>query len=253
MLKIYIPTLGRVGKQRTYKNLSPKWRKRAILVVPPEEATAHGDIPVLVTPKDIRGIGPTRQYILDTANTDKLVMLDDDLRFDTRRSDAPNKFVPSTPADVDAMFAKLDEVIGKAHPHGSITAREGGNRYTTAFLHNTRMLRALAYHVPTFRKHGFRYDRLPVMEDFDVTLQMLRAGLSNIVINNWVQGQNMSGADGGCSTYRDMKMQAAGAMGLKKLHPDFVTVVEKTTKNAWGGATRLDVIIGWKKAYESAA
>jgi hypothetical protein len=32
------------------------------------------------------------------------------------------------------------------------------------------------------------------------------------------------------------------------LHPNIVSVVEKTTKTAWGGGTRMDVIIQWKKA-----
>ena len=38
---------------------------------------------------------------------------------------------------------------------------------------------------------------------------------------------------------------------LEVLHPDYVTVVDKTTKTSWGGGTRTDVRIAWKKAYES--
>jgi hypothetical protein len=89
------------------------------------------------------------------------------------------------------------------------------------------------------------------MEDFDVTLQLLRKGHRNAVLNQWAQDQGTSNAPGGCSTYRTPEVQAAGAYGLQKLHPDFVTVVDKETKQAWGGGVRKDVRIAWKKALES--
>jgi hypothetical protein len=90
------------------------------------------------------------------------------------------------------------------------------------------------------------------MEDFDVTLNLMRQGHGNIVLNHMVHDQHGSNLAGGCSQYRDNIVQRAGAIGLKKLHDRFVSVVEKTTKTAWGGATRTDVRIQWKKAYESA-
>lgn len=250
MLKIYIPTLGRVGKQHTYTHLPKKWKVRATLVVPKAEAKAHGDIPVIVCP--VSGIGKVRQWILQQHEGDKLAMLDDDIRFDVRRTDELTKFKPATESDIDAMFKELERVLGK-YAHAGVTAREGGNRHIVEYMESTRMLRLLAYNVDKFKKLGVKYDRLPVMEDFDVTLQLLRKGHPNIVLNAWVQGQGMSGAAGGCSTYRTMEVQKQGAEGLKKLHPEFVKIVEKTTKGAWGGATRTDVIISWKKAYESSA
>jgi hypothetical protein len=249
MLKLYIPTLNRVGHQTTYKNLPRKWQKRTVLVVGKEEAKAHGDIPTLVTPA--KGIGKVRQWIIEQHSGDKLAMLDDDLRFDVRRNDDRTKFKPATEDDVDQMFSALEEMLSPKIPHGGVTAREGGNRHVDDWLECTRMLRVLAYHVPTFRKAGADYARLKVMEDFDVTLQLLRMGYPNRLLNNWVQGQSMSGAPGGCSTYRTLDVQKAGAEGLHKLHGDFVKLVEKTTKTAWGGATRTDVMVFWKKAYES--
>lgn len=249
MLKLYIPTLGRVGRQHTYSHLPKKWKAHTTLVVPKAEAKAHGDTPVIVCP--MSGIGNVRQWIITQHSGDKLAMLDDDIRFDVRRTDEPTKFKPATETDIDAMFKELERVLGK-YTHAGVTAREGGNRHVVEYMESTRMLRLLAYNVTKFKGLGARYNRLPVMEDFDVTLQLLRKGHPNIVLNRWVQGQGMSGAVGGCSTYRTMEVQKQGAEGLKKLHPDYVKLVEKTTKNAWGGGTRTDVVISWKKAYESA-
>lgn len=248
MLKIYIPTLNRVGRQATLRHLSPKWQKRAVLVVPKSEANSH-EHPTIVCP--YAGIGNVRQWIIDQHEGDKLVMLDDDLRFDVRRTDVPEKFLPASPSDVTEMFDTLERTLSSNIPHAGINAREGANRNTEDHLECVRMLRVLAYHVPTFRKLGVKYNRLPVMEDFDVTLQLLRLGKPNRLLNRWVQGQGMSGAAGGCSSYRTMEIQHKGATGLQKLHPDYVRLVEKTTKNAWGGATRTDVVISWKKAYEN--
>ena len=115
----------------------------------------------------------------------------------------------------------------------------------------TRLLRMLAYHVPTYKALKVKFDRIQFMEDFDVTLQLLRAGKPNRLLHAWCHDQVTSNAPGGCSTYRTLAKQGVAAHSLKKLHPEFVRVVEKTTKTAWGGATRTDVQIAWKKAYKS--
>jgi len=177
--------------------------------------------------------------------------MDDDLTFSTRRTDDPTKATPATKNDIMQMLKCMDGML-KYNLHGSIVAREGANRFADdAMLHNTRLLRVLGYRAADVLALGVRFNRLPVMEDFDVTLQLLRAGKENFAICEWWQNQAGSGLEGGCSTYRDNAMQAVGAHGLKKLHPEFVTVVEKTTVGAWGGGTRTDVRIAWKKAFAS--
>jgi len=246
---IYIPTLGRVGRQATYNALPPKLQSRALLVVPATERTAHGKLPVIVCPK--HGIGAVRQWIIDRHDGEKLVMLDDDLKFATRRQDDPTKFLPATPTDVARMFRALEDHLD-AYTHASICTREGGNRKLNGYEYDTRMLRVLGYNVPKFRKAKVKYDRVPVMEDFDVTLQLLRAGHRNIVLCSWVQDQGSSNAAGGCSTYRTMEVQRQGAEKLKALHPEFVTIVTKPPiKSGWNQQERTDVVIQWKKAYGS--
>lgn len=54
-----------------------------------------------------------------------------------------------------------------------------------------------------------------------------------------------------CKHKASNRRQAAAAHQLHSLHPDFVKVVKKTTKGAWGGGERTDVTVAWKKAYES--
>ena len=72
----------------------------------------------------------------------------------------------------------------------------------------------------------------------------------NVCLNEWVHNQGGSGSAGGCSTYRTPEIQAEAAHKLHEHHRPFVKVVKKTTKTAWGGGERTDVIVQWKKAYK---
>jgi len=254
MMQIYIPTMGRVGKQTTLNNLPPALRKQAILVVPPSEATAHEHPNILIHPAKCKSIGPVRQFICDQHNSEtfgpNIIMLDDDLTFFARRTDDTAKFRNAEDKDVSNGFALVDKLL-KSYAHVGIRHREMAQD-ADLVQYATRALRALAYNVNILRHHKIRFDRSIVMEDFDVTLQLLRLGYPNAVISSLIQNQGRSNAPGGCSTYRTMEKQAEGAHTLKKLHPDFVKVVEKETKTAWGGGTRTDVVVAWKKAYASA-
>jgi hypothetical protein len=93
--------------------------------------------------------------------------------------------------------------------------------------------------------------RIPVMEDFDLTLQLLRKGYPNRVSYQYVWNQRGSGAEGGCSSYRTAEMQTNAALKLKELHPDFVSLVTKTAGTVWKDMEeRSDVTVQWQKAYE---
>ena len=255
-MHFYIPSLNRVNSQITINHLPTSILRRTTLVVPRDQAAEYterwGDkVTVHGVPLRVRGIGATRHYIMtQLATVNKVCMLDDDLRFDVRRADKPSSFVVTTDSDVEQMFAALERAITARVPHGSIMTREGGNRQTED-MHNTRMLRILAYHVPTYLAVKVNYGKMMIMEDFATTLALLCAGKPNVVLAHWVHGQGGSGAKGGCSTYRTLQLQAEAAQNLAALYPKFVRLVQKTTKTAWGGGTRMDVQIAWKKAYAS--
>jgi len=188
--------------------------------------------------------------VMGTCDDEKVCMLDDDLRFDLRREDEPNKFTTAEPPHVSKMFQVIEASLD-TYAHVGVCPREGGNRHTEKVMFNTRMMRVMALNRTMYHEAKVRFDRIPVMEDFDVTLQLLRAGYPNVVLNKYIQGQGSSNSAGGCSLYRTMEVHEAGARRLKELHPDFVSLVQKTTKGAWGGGTRTDVMIQWKKAFAS--
>jgi hypothetical protein len=258
-MRIYIPTLGRADKQITLRSLPKSVLKDVVLVadrkdMPNRQIAAYQSNGMLVLECPERGIGKVRQWIVDNHNVKKhgkaLLMLDDDLRFFKRRTDDRTKFLPATEQDVNDMLQTVEN-LSTEYAHGGILPREGGNRVLERLKWNTRNLRALYYDVTVLRKKKIRFDGLPVMEDFDAALQLLRAGYPSVTVCGFVQDQTRSNAPGGCSTYRTLDVQKQGALGLQKLHPEFVKTVEKTTKTAWGGATRTDVMVQWKKVYLS--
>jgi hypothetical protein len=257
-MDIYIPTLGRakLDQQHTLRQLLAAGIKPTLVVQPHEFLDAlelTPDCPVLCLPAQVKGIAPTRDHILhDVAGSRKVLMLDDDLHFAVRRQDDPTKFRQPEPEDIRAMVAALDAALDNS-AHVSIGAREGGNRNTAALLWNTRMMRVLAYRRDVLKRECITFAPMEVMEDFHVTLQLLRAGYDCVVENRWVSNQaGGSAAPGGCSTFRTAELHAKNAELLAQKHPTFVRVVEKQTKGAWGGGTRIDVQVQWKKARSSA-
>jgi hypothetical protein len=251
-----IPSRARADQiNHTYDNLPKALKKATVFFVPKSEVLDYARrFGITVIGINENGIGPTRQrimkYAYHTGHT-KVCMMDDDLSFFERRKDDPTKLLKASSASIAKMFSTIDRMLNR-YAHVGVAAREGANRCIDEFIFNNRMLRVLAYRVDMLHNLKVQHDRLPVMEDFDVTLQLLRRGLPNAILNHWAQDQGTSNAAGGCSTYRTQELQADGANGLKALHENFVTVVTKTTKGAWGGGDRTDVRVAWKKAYESA-
>jgi hypothetical protein len=206
-----------------------------------------GLVGVAVLPKHIETVAPARDYIIQQATGDVL-MLDDDLDFAVRREDDPTKFRTAADADIADMLLDVQAKL-KECPFVSVGAREGGHMNTADYVYNTRAMRALAYNAPFLQLKGVTCAPMRLMEDFHVALQLLEQGEDMVVCNRWVTNQRGgSGSKGGCSSFRTLEMQGEEARKLAELHPEFVTVVEKQTKTAWGGAKRLDVRVAWKKA-----
>lgn len=248
-MRIFIPTFGRSDRQLTLYTLPPDIQAKVELVVRLEEYTLYRGYQTRVLPTSVPpNIGSVRQYLLETFPTEKICMLDDDLVFAVRRGDDPTKFREPDSLDMYKMFRMLEIQLDLGYALVGIAAREGANRLTTSYSVAARAMRVHAINASVYHRLGIRYDRMSLMEDFDVILQFLEAGHPNIVLNDWVSNQAGSNTEGGCSAYRTLERQAEAAQQLKAFHPDFVKVVKKRTKTSWGGQERTDVIVQWKRA-----
>lgn len=256
VVDIVIPTCGRWAIQPTCQQLVAAGL-HVTLVVQHAQAAEYarwatlGTVDIYTLPPGIDRISPTRQHILENVGNDRLLyMVDDDLRFFKRRDDQRDKLREITPGELQAAFLEMGDWLASGFKHAGFAAREGANRNTQEFMYHTRMMRVLGYDRNWLVQNQLRFDRTPFMQDFDMHLQILRAGGDSILLNNYAHNQGSSNAPGGCSTTRTMEKLAEAAQTLQSLHPEFVRLSERETKTAWGGGTRTDVTVSWKKAYE---
>jgi len=263
-IKIYIPTKGRAKRQATLERLPEKWQKQVMLVVPTDEAATFREagFKAKILPCQAKGITATRDWILDhakRASFDHIVMFDDDLVLQKLR---PNGKITNLEGnEFDGVFKHLDDTL-KKRAHASLGVRFLAYDASTDHMMG-RAMYALAYNIPEVVKARARFGKgLPMgvgfMEDFNITLQLLRAGLPNHVSLVWRVSPYAANAAGGCSTYRTPATLELSAKALVKAHAPFVKL---RWKPAWKGVVskdgeqvkgQWDVTIQWKKALDSA-
>jgi hypothetical protein len=252
---IAIPSKARATKQVTLAGLPASIRNQTFIFVEPQDARPYlsSQHRLFVLEKDNQGIGYARQSIVEFARfigETKLLMMDDDLTFSIRRTDDQTKFRTPTDQQMEMMFHEL-EVKLDHYAHVGVAPREGANRRIEDWIYNVRAMRMAGVRVDLMGKYGFRYDAPDTdgMEDFTMQLSFLLKGEAHATLNWMVQNQMGSNSSGGMSTYRTLEKHARTAYALKNKFPDYVQVVRKQTKTAWGGQERTDVIVSWKKAY----
>lgn len=249
-MKIYIPTLGRVDNQATLKNLPQQLLDKTILVVQPHEEELlkkqHNNI--LVLPESIKGIGKTRQYIIDQCQDDRLLFIDDDLKF--LKKDSLGKLKNCSDNEVIEMYDWLNEKINNGYGLAGISAQQGNHTHKTTEVILTRIYAIYSINVSLMKQLQIRFDEIELMEDFNVQLRLIRNGVLTILNSSFAHAQKNANAKGGCSEFRNIENQSKSARLLAKLHYPFVKVVKKKTKSWEGMQEREDVMIYWKKAYK---
>lgn len=261
-MRIYVPSYCRSDQiyvDSPLVDAGPEDQTRFVVVVRGDQfAEYRRALPshIEVCGVEAEGISATRHEIGKIAEQngeDKFLMLDDDVRFLVRRGPGTWKLRGTEPREVTTLFNVIEHLLDE-HGHVGVSGREGNNRIGTGAMPllatNTRTIRALAYRTNLFLsvEHG----RVPVMEDFDVNLQLLRGGWQNCAIHYWAQGQKMTNAPGGCSEYRTHELHEGAARELAALHEGFVRLRTKQNKtDREGFGTRTEVTISWKKAFNS--
>ena len=207
------------------------------------------------------GIAATRQFIGELASYARepcFMMMDDDLKFMVRQSSSVWKLRQAEALDVTHMLQWV-EVLLDDYAHVGVSTRQGNNVGPRGVLTGpppltvdcVRTLRCLAYRTDEFLE--CEHSRVPVMEDFDVNLQLLERGHMNTRVHYWCQDQRVTGEAGGCSEFRTHEMQDAAARRLVELHPGFVKLRMKKNKTQAPGDfnERTEVTVYWKKAWQS--
>jgi hypothetical protein len=278
-ITLVIPTHGRVNKQITLGALPTSLQKEVVLVPSlPEEAKAlqalYPDNEVVLA-KGTKSIAAKRHWIMTNLpkNGDRLLfMMDDDIAFFER---CPPKWrvweedrqaygiKPGAPTGTALMmrrypkdavllklFEQLDARYGTHAPAMlGIAHRRHSDKQKESWHINGRMMYAFGVDPERYKKYKIRFDAVGLREDFHVVLSMLRKGEQGHSFVELLNNEYGSfGAAGGCSGERSMEYSDAQCFVLQKLHAPFVKVVDRDYK---GSIKRKEVVVAWKKAYES--
>lgn len=260
-LQTFIPTLGRTKTlfRGTLKCLPITQLCHTTIVVQKHEYEAYykavaaagyeGMIDIMILPAKIKRIAQTRYYIgqhCERLGIDKFVMLDDDLHFFIRTNDPKYwwRLRSAEKHEVAELLEYVEEDL-ETWSHVSVSARENNAHKQDFFITNNRYMRFLGYRTEDYM--ACYHNRVQLMEDFDIALQLIRKGKPSKIYYNWAQGQQRMQAQGGCSLWRTLEMHNEAAERLAELHPGFVGVVSKNRKTELG--IRKDVRIRWQKAF----
>lgn len=249
-MMIYIPTYKRVNKQKTFSDIPDVWKENTLLVANAEESAILREkgYPVLEHPPEITTIALKRAWIIQQCPAEKLFMMDDDMYLYGRK--------PGVLALERALMTEerrtrlLDEVQAKLddYAHVGISPRQNNNTFHGLWRECSRMVFTLGYRTKVVREE-VEFNRVHLKEDFDYTLQLLRKGYKNVVGYEHCTAPDGFHAPGGCSAEeRTLEATNQSALDLARLHPEFVKVVERDYDKSM---KRLEVIVQWKKAYQS--
>jgi hypothetical protein len=281
--QILIPTRGRVEQQTTLRSLPPALRIITTLVAPKDEVwalskhqEAYLNSRVVVQPSSITNIAEKRAWMMKWARDKwpRVVMIDDDCYFFARCPVKQRQWnetklywepLPgakllsvehATSKKLESTFMELNELLAK-YAHAGMSSRNGNHTEKREVMKVGRMMHCIGYDTETFAKKVKTKNRVLVREDFDYTLQLLRAGHENAIIFHTCVSPGGYGAKGGCSDERTRELSNREAQKLVDLHPGLVKLrngvvryrpKDQEFKNSNEESDRLEVTVYWRKA-----
>jgi hypothetical protein len=255
-MRIIIPTRQRTDQQLTLDSFPRELRKKTVIICPPKEVfklsgiDINGDVQVMAQPDPYWTIAQKRKWILEEFHTfgeEKIIMLDDDLRFSVRISEDDWHLKEIRGKDLIPVFDLLENKLGPEFPHVGLGPRQGNNTLDeVGWKTPAKMCYSLGYYLPIVVKEC-ELGRIETREDMDITLQLLRKGYPNAVWHTTVNDQRKYDAPGGATNERSIASSNQDARRLAQLHPGYVSTVERKYK---ASIPRIEVICQWQKALE---
>ena len=203
MIGYYSPSYKRPNDVHTHK-----WLDNVVYVVSYSESKSYANTHnnLWVVPDEAQGsVSRIRNYILDNAIEDQIVMLDDDIthfaRWTKQKSEKLNgtqfnEFVEEGFILAEQMDVRLWGV--------NLLQDKGAYREYTPFS----MTQCILGPFQAFNKLDLRYDEnLPLKEDYDLSLQVLHKYHKTLRFNAYHYVAKQHTNTGGCADYRTMQRE----------------------------------------------
>lgn len=250
---LLIPSKGRPALRGATADMLVAAGFAPVFVVPESEVVdytlGNPQCCVVGHPDSLLGLPKAMKFALDlctdSAYRNVAIVFDDDLIF-YNRFDGTSRLPKNGPEETALMVDWLYRAAAK-YGHATISPTQFNNAHPDITEEGCAARSVLAYDVDLLRLLDIQIDRVPSKNDYDITLQLFRAGYTNVcsfdMCHKQYDGPNLKG---GCTPYRNEALHEEASNRLAELHPGLVTVVTKT-KPEWP-FPRKDVRISWKKA-----
>lgn len=224
-----IPSKGRAGKVKSLTELP-----FGVLFVPEYEAKAYANIygseRVKAVPANVCGITKTRNWILDNAGDDSVVMVDDDVkacgyvRLDERSSKHCKIDAQSWIKEAEKLFEICRQMQFRIWGIATQNAPRSVYPYKP-FLWRSYVT---ASFMGICNETGIRFDEtFPVKEDYEINLRCVVED-GGVVAARYLHWTNSHWHDdGGCKDYRSQEMETKAINDLKKMYPSMVRRVTR--------------------------
>lgn len=255
-MNVYIMTKGRVGNQESVKWIPPAWDDRFYIVCPPEEVDRHRvnhpNIGVIDEPQPMN-YSEKFQFLLEVIKDDggKGVIMDDDLWFDKRPTEADGLQRITNINDLDLMWRTMEAQLDFM-PLVGVHPRMMGHQAPWPFKDVGKIITVQGVNLNLFPSDIPTVSYDPILADVHLNCYLLSRGYPNRLISRFVVNWKASQAPGGCD-YRTPDMQMRACMRVEEMYSPYATMVKKRPKSAkWLGDWRYDLRVQWKKMWEDA-
>jgi hypothetical protein len=228
-MKIYSPSYKRADSVITQKYIPD-----CIYVVADFEADkylANGH-KCWVVPDSAQGsVAKIRNYILDNADTDKIVMLDDDLSHIGRWCEQVDlKLTADEFIEFCEMGFNLASDLNVKYWGMNILSDKGAYREYTPFSMTSCILGPFQ----AFNGLDLRYDEtLPLKEDYDLSLQVLNKYRKTLRFNAYHYVVKQHTNKGGCADYRTIEREKEQLYLLQKKWGSKIVKQDKQSKQSY--------------------
>lgn len=262
-MRIFIPTRGRPFRQPTADALYEAGIQFTFVFSASDLSLDSYDAAIKnLYPKaghwtmTVSGIMEKRQSIFEHATDNKIIMLDDDLKFYKRRRDGG--FNIATKAQIRQMIKSIEKALDKNAHVGLVDkfmsqtrprGRVHSGRYNQVLGYNMRMI---AERVRLLSSNGMMHHdshpkfRLSLNQEHDMHLQLLELGFAPTILTEYSKNAAFYAA-GGLSHMRTKTLERSVFKKLQALWPQYVKL--RKSKHSIGGVAAT---FNWRAATANA-
>ncbi len=235
MFKIYSPSYKRAKICKTHKYLP-----QVVYVVRESEAEDYKKIHnnLWIVPDSAQGnLCKIRNYILDNAKEENIILIDDDIKYFGRFNGNKQKKLDN--GEVINMIMEgiqLAEDLDVRFWGLNCLADKGAYKEYTPFGNNKYIGGPFQAH----RKNPLRYDeKIYLKEDYDMTLQILNKYRKTLRLNMYHYVCDQATLIGGCAEYRNIEREKEHNLMLQKKWGS--KIVRFDTSNKSGKIKKFDI------------